>query len=235
MTVPDVRGSIRVMLVDDHAIVREGYRSLLQKQDRLQVVAEAGNGAEAYRVYKDAKPDLVIMDLTMPGIGGVEAIRRIRQWDHAARILVFTMHQSAVYAVQAIKAGARGFVTKSNPPETLLHAIAEVMAGRIALSPDIDHELAINRLAGEPSAVDVLGPREFEILRMLLAEKSVDEIAAILHISVKTAANTRYMIRAKLGVTSDIELVRLALRQRIIAAEDIVGLVPGPYPFFRSS
>ena len=97
------------------------------------------------------------------------------------------------------------------------------MAGRIALSPDIDHELAISRLAGEPAAVDVLSPREFEILRMLLAEKSVDEIATILHISVKTAANTRYMIRAKLGVTSDIELVRLALRQRIIAAEDIVG------------
>jgi DNA-binding NarL/FixJ family response regulator len=223
MTMPDMRSRIRVMLVDDHAIVREGYRSLLQKQDRLQVVAEAGNGAEAYRVYKEAKPDLVIMDLTMPGIGGVEAIRRIRQWDHAARILVFTMHQSAVYAVQAIKAGARGFVTKSNPPETLLHAIAEVMAGRIALSPDIDHELAVNRLAGEPSAVDVLSPREFEILQMLLAEKSIDAIAATLHISVKTAANTRYMIRAKLGITSDIELVRLALRQRIIAAEDIVG------------
>ena len=223
MTAPDANGRIRVMLVDDHAIVREGYRSLLQKQDRLQVVAEAGDGAEAYRVYKDARPDLVIMDLSMPGIGGIEAIRRIRQWDHAARILVFTMHQSAAYAVQAIKAGARGFVTKSNPPEALLRAINDVMAGRIALSPDIDHELALNRLAGEPAAIDVLTPREFEILRMLLAEKSVDTIAATLHISVKTAANTRYMIRAKLGVATDIELVRLALRQRIIAAEDIVG------------
>ena len=95
------------------------------------------------------------------------------------------------------------------------------MAGRIALSPDIDHELAINRLADEPSAIDALSPREFEILRMLLAEKSVDEIANTLHISVKTAANTRYQIRAKLGVASDIELVRLALRQRIIAAEEI--------------
>ena len=148
----DVGDFTRVMLVDDHAIVREGYRSLLQKQDRLQVVAEAGNGAEAYRIYKEVKPDLVIMDVSMPGIGGVEAIRRIRQWDHFARILVFTMHQSAAYAVQAIKAGARGFVTKSNPPEALLRAIAEVMAGHIALSPDIDHELAISRLAGEPSA-----------------------------------------------------------------------------------
>jgi DNA-binding NarL/FixJ family response regulator len=221
MSVPDARSLTRVMLVDDHAIVREGYRALLHKQNRLQVVAEAGNGADAYRVYKEVKPDLVIMDLSMPGIGGVEAIRRIRQWDNSARILVFTMHQSAAYAVQAIKAGARGFVTKSNPPEALLHAIAEVMAGRIALSPDIDHELAINRLAGEPSAADALSPREFEILRLLLAEKSLEEIAETLHISSKTAANTRYLIRAKLGVASDIELVRLALRQRIIAAEDI--------------
>jgi DNA-binding NarL/FixJ family response regulator len=211
------------MLADDHAIVREGYRALLQKQNRLQVVAEAENGADAYRIYKEAKPDLVIMDISMPGIGGVEAIRRIRQWDHAARILVFTMHQNASYAIQAIKAGARGFVTKSSPPEALLAAIAEVMAGRIALSADIDHELAISRLAAEPLAVDTLSPREFEVLRMLLAEKSVDDIAETLHISVKTAANTRYLIRAKLGVASDIELVRLALRQRIIAAEDIEG------------
>jgi DNA-binding NarL/FixJ family response regulator len=219
MSTSGAGGFTRVMLADDHAIVREGYRSLLQKQDRLRVVAEAADGAEAYRVYKEAQPDLVIMDLSMPGIGGVEAIRRIRQWDHAARILVFTMHQSAAYAVQAIKAGARGFVTKSSPPEALLRAIGEIMAGRIALSPDIDHELAINSLTSEPSAVDALSPREFEILRMLLAEKSVDDIAKTLNISVKTAANTRYLIRAKLGVASDIELVHLALRQRIIAAD----------------
>ena len=221
MSLPDTRNFTRVLLADDHAIVREGYRSLLHKQDRLRVVGEAGDGAEAYRVYKEVKPDLVIMDVSMPGIGGVEAIRRIRQWDHSARILVFTMHQSAAYALQAIKAGARGFITKSSPPDTLLRAIVEVMAGRIALSPDIDHELAIDRLADEPSAVDALSPREFEILRMLLAEKSVEDIAETLHISAKTAANTRYLIRAKLGVTSDIELVRLALRQRIIAAEDM--------------
>jgi two-component system, NarL family, invasion response regulator UvrY len=136
-----------VMLVDDHAIVREGYRSLLQKQDHLRVVAEAGDGADAYRVYKEAKPDLVIMDVSMPGIGGVEAIRRIRQWDGSARILVFTMHQSAAYAVQATRAGARGFVTKSSPPDALLRAIGEVIAGRIALSPDIDHEL-VGRFLG---------------------------------------------------------------------------------------
>jgi len=112
-------GVINIMLVDDHAIVREGYRSLLQKQPGIKIVAEAGDGAEAYRLFKRAVPDLVIMDLTMPGLGGIEAIRRIKQWEPSARILVFTMHQNAAYAVQAIKAGAKGFVTKSSPPETL--------------------------------------------------------------------------------------------------------------------
>src|SRR6187402_2496262 len=145
-----------ILLVDDHSVVREGYRSVLQKQPGLRVIAEAADGAEAYRLFKSEAPDLVIMDLSMPGIGGVEAVRRIRQWDKSARILVFTMHQSAAYAVQAIKAGARGFVTKSNPPEALLRAIAEVMSGRIALSPDINQELAISRLADEPSAIDTL-------------------------------------------------------------------------------
>jgi two-component system, NarL family, invasion response regulator UvrY len=211
----------KIMLVDDHAIVREGYRSLLQKQPGLQVVAEAGDGAEAYRLYKEATPDLVIMDLTMPGLSGIEAVKRIRQWDHAARILVFTMHQNVAYAVQAIRAGAKGYVTKSSPPEALLSAVFEVLKGRTALSPDIDHELALSRLAGEPQALDVLTPREFEVLRMLLAEKTSDEIAETLHVSPKTVANTRYLIKSKLAVTSDIELVRLALRQRLLTVPGI--------------
>lgn len=104
-----------IMLVDDHAVVREGYRSMLQKQHGLRVVAEASDGAEAYRLFKEVRPDLVIMDLTMPGVGGIEGIRRIRQWDRDARILVFTMHENAGFAVQAIRAGARGYVTKSSP------------------------------------------------------------------------------------------------------------------------
>src|SRR5438445_378638 len=134
-----VTQSSTIMLVDDHAIVREGYRSLLAKQSLLKVVTEASDGAEAYRLYKQTRPDLVIMDLTMPGFGGVEAIRRIRQWDPAARILVFTMHQNAAYAVQAIRAGARGYVPKSSPPEALVRAGFEVLPGGIAFSAEIGH------------------------------------------------------------------------------------------------
>lgn len=206
-----------IMLVDDHAIVREGYRTVLQKQPGLRVVAEAADGAEAYRLFKDTRPDLVIMDLTMAGVGGIEAIRRIRQWDPQARILVFSMHQNAAFAVQAIRAGARGYVSKMSPPEALVRAVLDVLDGRITLSPDIDHELALSRLAGEPAAADALTGREFEVLRMLLAEQTTDEIAETLHISPKTVANLRTLIKSKLGVGSDIELVRLALRQGLLA------------------
>jgi DNA-binding NarL/FixJ family response regulator len=209
-----------IMLVDDHAVVREGYRAVLQKQPELRVVAEAADGAEAYRLFKSSAPDLVIMDLGMPGIGGIEAIRRIRQWDKRARILVFTMHQNTAFAVQAIRAGARGYVTKTSPPETLVHAVMDVLAGRIAISPDIDHELALSRIAGETSAADVLSTREFEVLRLLLAENSTEEIAETLHVSPKTVANLHSLIKDKLGVGSDIELVRLALRQGLLTEVD---------------
>ena len=210
-----------IMLVDDHAVVREGYRSVLQKQPGLRVIAEASDGAEAYRLYKEVQPDVVVMDLAMPGVGGIEAIRRIRQWDREARILVFTMHENPGFAVQAIRAGARGYVTKTSPPETLVRAVLDVLAGRIAVSPDIDHQLALGRLAGDTVATDVLTAREFEVLQMLLAERTTQEIAEALHISPKTVANLHSLIKDKLGVGSDIELVRLALRQGILAQADL--------------
>ncbi len=212
-----------IMLVDDHAIVREGYRSVLQKQPGLRVVAEAAEGAEAYRLFQEVRPDLVIMDLTMGGVGGIEAIRRIRRLDSQACILVFTMHQNAAFAMQAIRAGARGYVTKMNAPDTLVQAVFEVLDGKLALSPDIDHELALSRLGQEPVATDVLTTREFEVLRMILAESTSEDIAAALHISPKTVANLRHLIKSKLGVSSDVELVRLALRQGILLQSELGG------------
>jgi two-component system, NarL family, invasion response regulator UvrY len=211
-----MNGGGTIMLVDDHAVVREGYRSVLHKQPGLRVVAEAADGAEAYVLYKKMQPSLVIMDLALPGIGGVEVIRRIRQWDAAARILVFTMHQNAAFAVQAIHAGARGYVTKTSAPEALVRAVHDVFDGRIALSPDIDHELALHRLAGAPDAASLLTAREFEVLRLLLAEKTTENIAELLCLSPKTVANMRYLIKCKLGAGSDIELVLLALRQGLL-------------------
>jgi two-component system, NarL family, invasion response regulator UvrY len=213
--------SRKIMLVDDHAIVREGYRAILQKQRGLDVIAEAADGIEAYDLFKNLRPDLTIMDLAMPGIGGVESIRRIRQWDPAARILVFTMHQNAAFAVQAIRAGASGYVTKTSPPEVLVRSVFAVLDGKTSLSPDIEHELALSRLGEETVAADVLTAREFEVLRLLLAGRTTEDIANLLHLSPKTVANLHYLIKTKLGVSSDIELVRLALRQGILAQAEV--------------
>ena len=205
-----------VMLVDDHAIVRQGYRTLLEKQSGLQVVAEAADGDAAYRLYQRLLPDLVVMDLTLPQMGGMESIRRIMKWDPRARILVFTMHQNAAYAVQAMRAGASGYITKTGAPQALVQAVYDVLEGKIALSADIDHELALSRIADADSVIDELTPREFEILRLLLSGKSVDDIACALNLSRKTVANTHYLIKNKLGVTSDISLVLIALRHGIV-------------------
>ena len=204
------------MLVDDHAIVRQGYRTLLEKQATLRVVAEAGDGADAYRLYQEMRPDLVIMDLTLPRMGGLEGIRRILQWDSHARILVFTMHHNAAYAVQAMRAGAKGYMTKTGAPQDLVQAVFDVLQGKIALSADIDHELALRRIAEAGSVIDELTPREFDILRMLLTGKTVEDIAGILHLSRKTVANTHYQIKNKLGVSSDIALVLIALRHGVL-------------------
>jgi DNA-binding NarL/FixJ family response regulator len=137
------------------------------------------------------------------------------------------MHQNAAYAVQTIRAGARGYVTKSSPPEALVRAIFDVLQGKIALSADIDHELALSRLAEAPPATDVLTPREFEILRLLLAEKTAAEIATTLNLSQKTVANIHYLIKSKLGVASDIQLVLLAMRQGILTQDGGVDREPG--------
>lgn len=220
----DAAPDIRIMIVDDHAIVREGYRALLGKQPRMAVVGEAADGHEAYERFRECDPDVVIMDLSMPGQGGIEAIARICQREPGARVLAFSMHENPAFALQATRAGARGYVTKSSPPDVLVRAVYDVHAGRIALSPDIAQALALSRLGGEHGALADLSTREFEILRMLVEARSTEDIARDLHISPKTVSNCHYQIKRKLGVATDIELVRLALQLRV------VDLLPLPDP-----
>jgi two-component system, NarL family, invasion response regulator UvrY len=208
--------SVRVLLVDDHAVVREGYRTLLEKHEGLNVVGEATNAASAYQRYKELRPDVVIMDISMPGRGGIDAIEHIRKFDAAARILVFTMHSGAPYALQAFRAGAKGYVTKSSPPDFLVSAVRSVADGQLAICPEIGEALALDRLQDESEGIEALSPREFEIFRMILDAKSTDEIASALNVSRKTAANYHYAIKAKLGASSDIELLYLGLRHGLI-------------------
>jgi DNA-binding NarL/FixJ family response regulator len=209
------RQTVRVLLVDDHAVVREGYRTLLEKHQGLTVVGEASDAASAYQLYKDTRPEVVVMDISMPGRGGIDAIAHLRRFDGQARILVFTMHGNALYALQAFRAGAKGYVTKSSPPDLLISAVRSVAEGRVAICPEISEALALDRVRGE-SGLEALSPREFEILRMILDARSTDEIAAALNLSRKTAANYHYSIKSKLGVASDIELLHLGLRHGLV-------------------
>lgn len=213
---------ITIMLVDDHAIVREGYRSLLQKQDNLEVIAEACDGNEAYKQYKQHQPDIVVMDISLPGQSGLKAIERIRQYDAKAKILVFSMHQNPSFALQATRAGALGYITKSSDPEDLIRAIAEVSKNKHTLSADIAQALAMEKLGQEQSALDELTVREFEVLRLLVDAKSNQDIAELLNISPKTVSNSHYIIKKKLGVSSDIELTRLAIKMNLVNLLDLV-------------
>lgn len=213
---------ITIMLVDDHAIVREGYRSLLQKQDNLEVIAEACDGNEAYKQYKQHLPDIVVMDISLPGQSGLKAIERIRQYDAKAKILVFSMHQNPSFALQATRAGALGYITKSSDPEDLIRAIAEVAKNKHTLSADIAQALAMEKLGQEQSALDELTVREFEILRLLVDAKSNQDIAELLNISPKTVSNSHYIIKKKLGVSSDIELTRLAIKMNLVNLLELV-------------
>lgn len=208
--------SIRVLLVDDHAIVREGYRRLIEKHGGIDVVAEADCAATGYQSFKTAKPDVVVIDISMRGRGGIDLVRQIRQFDSAARILIFSMHASATYAQQAFQAGARGYVTKSSPPEILISAIRDVYVGRLALCAEINEAIATSSLCHQFSAVDKLSPREFEILRMILDAKSTEQIATAFNLSPKTVANYHSEIKSKLAVKSDIELVYLCMRQGLV-------------------
>ncbi len=207
---------ISILLVDDHAIVREGYQSLLKKQPGMEVVAEAADGSQAYQQFKAYSPDVTIMDLSLPGQSGVETIARIKQRSPQAKILVFTMHQNPRFAVQAIRAGALGYVTKSSPPDTLIKAIHDVYKGKLILSPDIAHALALEKTGHEVAALETLTTREFEILRLLAEANSKEQIAKILNISLKTVSNCHYLIKSKLGVASDIELTHLAIKMNVI-------------------
>ena len=201
----------RLLLVDDHAIVRAGYRHLLEQQDRFTVIGEATTADEAYAMFRQHHPDEVITDLAMPGSSGLDAIQRILRADGAARVLVFSMHVSPDLALAALRVGALGYVTKSSPPDVLLRAIAEVLAGRKVLSPDIAQALALARLSGQRRPLEDLTPREFDVLCMLVSPASEQEIAQRLHLSVKTIHNLHYQIKSKLDVASDIELTRLAI------------------------
>ncbi len=206
----------RILLVDDHAIVRAGFRRLLGQQTNYQVVAEATDSETAYALFVEHQPEVVILDLSLPGASGMELVRKMAARQPATRILVFSMHEDALLAERAIQLGARGYVTKSSAPEVLVAAVADVMAGRIALSPDIAQALAVLKVSGEGDPLTSLSTREFEVFRLIARGQTIASIASLLSLSTKTVANYQSLIKQKLAITSDVELVLLAQRRNVI-------------------
>jgi len=200
--------SIKVLLVDDHAVVRAGYKRYLELDTQIEVVGEAENGEQAYALLSELTADVIVMDLSMPGRGGLESIRHILQRYPEQRILVFTMHENAALAAQALRAGAKGYLTKSVSPDLIVDAIHQIMQGGQPIDADLAAAIKQSELESAPHLQ--LAPREFEIFRLLANGQSVDEIGQRLHIGVKTVSNYQTTIRQKLGVTTAIELHQYA-------------------------
>jgi two-component system, NarL family, invasion response regulator UvrY len=202
---------VRIVLVDDHAVVRAGYRRFLEQEPGYSVIGEAGSGEEAYVLLQGMVPDIVLLDLSMPGLGGLSSLRRFKLRWPLLPILVFSMHDTAAFATQALRAGANGYVTKGSDPQLMVEAVRSVLNGEVALSPDIRQRL--ERVAADIKASPTLGlsVREFDIFRMIAGGKNHQDIAQLLNVSIKTVANNHSAIRQKLAVSTDIELLDVAL------------------------
>ena len=209
---------LRIILVDDHAVVRAGYNMLLKNAPEITVVAEASNGEEAYQLYSAHKPDVVVMDLSLPGIGGIEAIKRICSRDNKATILVFSMHEEVIFVEQALQAGASGYITKSTDPQLLVDAIIRLSKGEKYIDAELAQRLAYEKSRGQDSLLSDLSTREFEIFCMLAEGSNTSEIAKRLCLSYKTVANYSTQIKSKLNVSTVADIARLAIRHNIIQA-----------------
>ena len=205
-----------IVLVDDHAVVRAGVRRLLEQEPLFEVIGEAESGEKAYQILAELKPDVMVMDLSMPGMGGLEAIRRILMRYEKAKILVLSMHEDLSFANQALKLGAKGYLTKNTLADDLVKSIETVTQGDVFLSDEIAKKMAMQSISGNQDPVHELSAREFEIFRLLAEGLDIDAIASTLNISSKTVSNYQTMIKQKLDINTPIELIRYAIKVGVI-------------------
>jgi two-component system invasion response regulator UvrY len=207
-----MKEKIKVILVDDHAVVRAGFRLLLSSVDHIDVVAEAERGEQACQLYLDKKPDVIVLDLSMPGIGGLESIRRILLRDSAAKILVFSVHDEAVYVNRALAAGAKGYITKNTAPAILVEAIEKMAAGAIYIEQGLRESLPErNKDSDYRALIDSLSAREFDVFRLLAKGLTMHKISDELCLGYKTVANYGTQIKSKLKVSTTAELAHIAM------------------------
>jgi two-component system, NarL family, invasion response regulator UvrY len=209
--------SITVLLVDDHAVVREGYRRLLERSSGIAVIGEAASAGEAYQAFCLLQPDVVVMDISLPDVSGIEAMRRLLQREARARVLIFSIHEEPIFPTRAFEAGARGYVTKASAPDVLVGAVRAVAAGDIFLSPDVAQTLALRNVLKRDDMLRLLSDREFEILRLLALGHSLRDIAGKLSLNYKTVANYQSTIRQKLSIDNSAQLIRIATENGLLA------------------
>jgi DNA-binding NarL/FixJ family response regulator len=207
---------IRVLLVDDHPVVRAGYLRLLEQAGDISVVAEAGDAETAYADFIRLSPDVCITDLSLPGVGGMELMRKILQHHADSKVLICSMHDTDPMARRALESGAQGFVSKNDSPDSLLAAVRATHAGKRYLSSNFSPDLISHQPDAEAARLASLTAREFEIFRLLATGMSPTECAGLLALSGKTIANNQTLIKEKLAVTTAAALVHLALRNGII-------------------
>jgi DNA-binding NarL/FixJ family response regulator len=226
---------IRVLLVDDHPVVRAGYGRLLEQAGGIAVVGESASAEEAYGLAFERRADVTVTDLSMPGGGGLELVRRLLARAPAARVLIFSMHETETLVRRALDAGALGFVAKSAAPECLVEAVRTVHHGRRYVSPGLAPSLRLGRVPREAETLAQLTEREFALFRLLAQGHPIAECARILNLSSKTVSNYQSQIKEKLGVATTAAMAHLALRQGVIGAAppaplDLPEAAPLPPP-----
>jgi len=210
------------LLVDDHAVVRTGFKTYMSLSEKIGEVWESDRCETACRIYDKYRPDVVVMDLSMPGIGGFETIRRLINRDADCKILVFSIHDELIYVARAIKAGAKGYLIKNSEPERLVAAVCVIAEGGTFLAPTLAQKLAVSTAngLGQEDKIKQLTPREFDIFCLLAKGSSTREVAERLYLSHKTVCNNSTAIKEKLGVKTLSELALLANRHGVVKSVD---------------
>lgn len=211
-----MRKKIRILLADDHRIVRQGFKLILQANDDMEVVGEAGNGREAVELAGTLRPDVVVMDVTMPELNGIEATRRIREISPYIRVVALSVHRDGVYVREVVRAGAEGYILKESGDTELISAIRAVAEGNSYLSPEVAGAVLKDYRKHATNPIDLLSSREREVLQHIAEGKTNKEIATQLKLSVYTVDGHRTRIMEKLGLHSTGELVRFAVRSGIV-------------------
>jgi len=204
--------NLNVLLVDDHSVVRMGFKMLIDSEKDMQVIAEAETGEDGIIKFQEIKPDVIVMDITMPGIGGLEAIERIIAKDKSAKILVLSAHEDSVHPKRVLSAGAIGYLTKRSAAEELINAIRTVGSGKKYIESSVAQQLAITQLSGENDPTEVLSDREFEVFISLAKGKSTNEIADTMCLSPRTVGTHLYNIKQKLNANNSAEIALIAIR-----------------------